>query len=106
MEKKKDYAIPCQFCDRHPVDCESCEEISRTNMASYLRGEVKVYLSETNRMSKEKVLTDEDMQRVAGMSCRVAGKELGVSAQTISRARRARKLVEQEQEEQEQQQEQ
>lgn len=81
-------AIPCQSCECYPWACSSCKSILKHEMAGYLRGEIKVYLSELNRGNKEKRLSDADIVRTWGVSCRKAGKYFGVSAQTISRCRR------------------
>ena len=81
-------AAPCQTCVWYPGGCSSCKVIMKHELAAYLRGEVRIYLSERNRGNKEKRLTDADIIRTANMSCRNAARCLGVSAQTISRHRR------------------
>lgn len=87
----KDFAIPCQYCQYHDGDyCQYCKSVTKRELAAYLRGNVKIYLSERNRAHKQKILSKWHLERVRGLSCREAAKVLGVSAQTVSRARRGK----------------
>ena len=84
----KSWAIPCQRCNDYPLHCHRCERIGRTIMAGYLREEIPIYLSEENRHNRQKKTMPTQIAATNGMSCRAAAAVLGVSAQTISRARR------------------
>lgn len=88
---EKSWAIPCQRCNDYPLDCHRCERIGRTIMAGYLREEIPIYLSEENRHNRTPKTTPHQIESTKDMSCRAAARMLGVSAQTISRARRMRK---------------
>lgn len=90
MKSRK--AIPCQGCPYHGEFCPRCREITKAELAAYLRDEIPVYLSERNRAKRSAKLEPWQLEMVKGLSCREAGRYLGVSAQTISRARRAAKM--------------
>lgn len=79
-------ALPCQGCLNHGEYCQYCRDITKAELAAYLREEIPIYLSERNRAKHKKIGTLPTW--VEGKSCREAAKLLGVSAQTISRRRR------------------
>ena len=82
-------AVPCQGCRNHGEYCQRCREITKAELAAYLRDDIPIYLSERNRAKKSSKHIDEfELAITLNLSCREAAKRFGVSAQTISRARR------------------
>lgn len=87
----KNKAIPCQSCQASKDCCQYCRDITKAELADFVRGNVRVYLSERNRANRAKPISDYWLEDTWEMSCRKAAKYFGVSAQTVSRARRAYK---------------
>lgn len=87
----KNMAIPCQSCHESKDYCQYCKSITKAELADIVKGNVRVYLSERNRANQAKPISDYWIMQTREMSCRQAAKRLGVSAQTVSRARRAYK---------------
>lgn len=87
----KNRAIPCQSCQVSKDYCQYCKDITKAELADFVQGNVRVYLSERNRANQAKPISDYWIELTWDMSCRQAAKRIGVSAQTVSRARRAYK---------------